>query len=366
MKDSSIVQVLGRRIWDSRGRPTVEAEIHLASGAIGRAMAPAGASTGTGEAVDLRDGGARHGGLDVRHAVGHINNELSLALLGADALDQEAIDATLMATDGTANKGRLGANALIAVSMANARAAAQTASMPLWRWLAQGGPVSMPKPMIQIFGGGAHAGRRVDIQDFMVTMPGAVSFVEALNWAAEIYRAAGALMAEAGGVTGVADEGGYWPNFSSNEDALVMLTRAIERAGLKAPDQVGIALDVAATQFGRSGRYRLGLDRRELDRDGLTELLVGWIDRYPIRSIEDPFAEDDEAGFAALTRAVGARVQIVGDDLLVTDARRIKHAAGEGAGNAALLKPNQVGTLSETKAALAAAREVGWGTIISA
>lgn len=366
MRDGAIVQVLGRRVWDSRGRPTVEAEVHLAGGAVGRAIAPAGASTGSGEAVDLRDGGARFGGFDVRQAVSHVLNDINVALTGVDALDQGAVDAALIDLDGTANKGRLGGNAMIAVSMAAAHAGAQAVRQPLWRWLSNGGKAQMPRPMIQIFGGGAHAGKRVDVQDFMITTPGASSFVEALNWTADVYRTAGALMAEAGRLHGVADEGGYWPEFASNEEALVMLTRAIERAGYQAPDQVGIALDIAASQFGRGGRYRFGLDGRELDRDGLADLLVAWTTYYPIVSIEDPFAEDDSQGFIALMNAVGDRIQIVGDDLLVTNARRIDRAVSIGACNAALIKPNQAGTLTETRAAFDAARAAGWHTIISA
>ncbi|MSP89401.1 MAG: phosphopyruvate hydratase [Alphaproteobacteria bacterium] len=366
MKDGAIVEVRGRRVWDSRGRPTVEAEVHLAGGVVGRAIAPAGASTGSGEAVDLRDGGQRFGGFDVRRAISGIDNEIAPALIGADAFDQAGIDATLLALDGTANKARLGGNAMIAVSMANARAAAAGASLPLWRWLAGDGPATMPRPMIQIIGGGAHAGGRVDVQDFMVTTPGAASFVEALNWTAEVYRVAATLMAEAGKRHGVADEGGLWPDFATNEEALILLTRAIERAGYRAPDQVAIALDIAASQFGLNGTYRLGLEGRTLDRAGMVELLAGWTRRYPIVSIEDPFAEDDRPGFIALTRTLGDRVQIVGDDLLVTNAALIEAAAKVGAGNAALIKPNQAGTLTETKAALDAAQAAGWRTIVSA
>lgn len=366
MKDGAIVEVRGRRVWDSRGRPTVEAEVHLAGGVVGRAIAPAGASTGSGEAVDLRDGGQRFGGFDVRRAISGIDNEIAPALIGADAFDQAGIDATLLALDGTANKARLGGNAMIAVSMANARAAAAGASLPLWRWLAGDGPATMPRPMIQIIGGGAHAGGRVDVQDFMVTTPGAASFVEALNWTAEVYRVAATLMAEAGKRHGVADEGGLWPDFATNEEALILLTRAIERAGYRAPDQVAIALDIAASQFGLNGTYRLGLEGRTLDRAGMAELLAGWTRRYPIVSIEDPFAEDDRPGFIALTRTLGDRVQIVGDDLLVTNAALIEAAAKVGAGNAALIKPNQAGTLTETKAALDAAQAAGWRTIVSA
>lgn len=361
---SAIARVVGRRVWDSRGRPTVEAEIHLENGATARAIAPAGASKGTGEAHERRDGGARLGGLDVAGAVAAIGGEIAARLRGLDAADQAAIDAALIALDGTKDKSRLGANAIVAVSMAAANAAARARGLPLWRHLAGERDALMPIPEIQIFGGGAHAGRRVDIQDFMVIAVGAADYAETLEWTAEIYRAAGDLMAEAGLRQGVADEGGFWPAFDTNEQALEMLLRAIERAGYRPGEDVAISLDIAASEFGRDGQYRLGLDRRTLDTGGMIELLLGWLRRFPIVAIEDPLAEDDVAGFARFTaRAPG--VAVIGDDLLVTDAARIRRAAA-GTANAALIKPNQAGTLTEAKAAFDAARDAGWTTIVSA
>lgn len=360
-----IERVVGRRVWDSRGRPTVEAEIHLDSGIAARAIAPAGASKGSGEARERRDGGARLGGLDVSRVVAGIDGEISTRLRGLDAADQAAVDSALVTLDGTPDKSRLGANAMVAVSMAAANAAARARRQPLWRHLAGEQEPLMPLPEIQIFGGGAHAGRRVDIQDFMIVAVGAADYAETLEWTAEIYRAAGDLMAEAGLRQGVADEGGFWPAFDTNEQALEMLIRAIERAGYRPGEEVAITIDVAASDFGRNGRYRLGLDRRQLDTDGQIELLLSWLRRFPIVAIEDPLAEDDAAGFARFT-ARAPRVAVVGDDLLVTDAVRIRSAASIGAGNAALIKPNQVGTVTEAKAAFDAACVAGWTTIVSA
>ena len=360
-----IAQVRGRRVWDSRGRPTVEAEVALGGGACGRAIAPAGASKGSGEALDRRDGGQAFGGYDVLGAVAAVNQEIAPALLGLDAADQDAVDRRLIELDGTPDKSHLGANATIAVSMAVAHAAAAAAGEPLWRHL-RPERAALPLPEIQIFGGGAHAGRRVDIQDFMVVCPGASTFAQALDWTAEVYRMAGALMAEAGKLRGVADEGGYWPDFATNEEALEMLLRAIERAGLRPGEQVAIALDVAASEFGRGGIYKLGLEGRELHSEEMIDLLLGWLERYPIVSIEDPLGEDDQDGFAAFSRAVGERCQVVADDLTVTDVARVRAAAAVNAANTLLIKPNQRGTLSETLAAWDAARAAGWGGIVSA
>ncbi|MCU0867984.1 MAG: phosphopyruvate hydratase [Burkholderiales bacterium] len=361
-----IDQVRGRRVWDSRGRPTVEAEVQLRGGPTGRAIAPAGASRGRHEAIDLRDGGEAFGGFDVTHAVAHVNGEIARALAGLRADDQAGVDAALIALDGTAQKARLGGNATIAVSMAVLHAAAAAAGMPLYAWCAQDAPVRLPLPEIQIFGGGAHAGRRVDIQDFMVMAVGATSFAQALDHTAEVYRAAGALMAESGKAAGVADEGGFWPVFDSNEEALGLLVRAIERAGFVPGDDVAISLDIAASEFGRDGRYTLGLEQRVLDTDAMIDLLVGWCRRYPIASIEDPLAEDDPVGLQRFTAAVGHRVQVIGDDYLVTSADRVRGAARDRAVNAVLVKPNQAGTVTETLAACRAGQAAGFGTIVSA
>lgn len=366
MGRTTIVGIAGRRVWDSRGRPTVEADVRLAGGAMGRAIAPAGASTGSGEAIELRDGGDRLGGLDVSRAVANVGGEIARALVSLDAADQAAVDARLIALDGTPQKSRLGGNATIAVSLATVQAAAAAAGLPLWRHLAGDAAAQLPLPEIQIFGGGKHAQGRVDIQDFLVVCPGAESFAQALTWTAEIYRAAGALMAEAGRLKGVADEGGFWPEFDTNEQALDMLARAIGRAGFKAPDQVAIALDVAASSLGEGGRYRLGLERRELTSGDLVELLSGWLARYPIVSIEDPLGEDDASGFTSFTARHGHKLQVVGDDLLVTSAARVRDAAAHETCNTVLLKPNQCGTLTETLAAWQAARAAGMGAIVSA
>jgi enolase len=366
MSETEIVYVHARRVWDSRGRPTVEAEMMLAGGAVGRAIAPAGASTGTFEAVDLRDGGAAFGGYGVQQAVAAVTGEIAEEILGRDALDQAGLDRAMIRLDGTPNKSRLGANAIVAVSMAAAHAAAAEMGKPLYRFL--GGPDAnlLPLPQIQIFGGGAHAGGRVDIEDFMLVCPAAANFAQALDWTAEIYRAAGEIMQEAGRLRGVADEGGWWPAFTTNEQALETLTRAIERAGLRPGEQAAIALDIAASQFRRNGLYHLALDNRTLDTGGMIDLLTGWMASYPIASIEDPLAEDDHEGFAALTRTVGGRVQVVGDDLVVTDAARIHAAAAQGAANAVVLKPNQRGTLTETLEAWDAAKSHGYSGVISA
>ena len=366
MTSPAIKRIHARRIWDSRGRPTVEAEVTLSDGATGRGLAPAGASRGTREAVDLRDGGSAFGGFDVRKAIGGIRDTIAPALHGADPFDQAAIDARLLRLDGTATKQHLGGNATVAVSMAVLHAAAASRGMPLWRYLAGEGEVTIPLPEIQIFGGGAHAGRRIDVQDFMIMAPRAKSFAEALDVTAEVYRTAGLVMAERGLLGGVADEGGWWPAFTSNEEALDTLLRVIERAGFTPGQDVAISLDVAASEFGRNGRYRLGLEKRELDSDGLLDLLVGWCKRYPILSVEDPLAEDDVEGLRRFTAAVGDRVQVIGDDALVTNTRLVKEAAAAATVNAVLVKVNQAGTVTEAKAACDAGLAAGFGTIVSA
>lgn len=366
MTDTRIVRLHGRRVWDSRGRPTVEAEVTLGSGVSGRAIAPAGASTGSGEALDLRDGGNAFGGFNVTKALSSINGEIASSLTGMDACDQAAIDECMVALDGTPNRSRLGGNAIVATSMAVLHAAAAAAKEPLWHYLAGERPVRLPLPEIQIFGGGAHAARRVDVQDFMIMCPAANSFSEALEWTAEVYRAAGALMKKAGKLQGVADEGGYWPAFDCNEEALDTLLQAIIDAGLRPGKDAGISLDIAASEFGRNGRYTLALDERTLDTDQMIDMLGGWLDTYPILSIEDPLAEDDPSGFRRFTEAYGSRCQIIGDDFLVTNAARVKVAAAERTTNAVLIKPNQAGTVSEAHAALLAGKAAGFGTIVSA
>jgi enolase len=366
MSATHIAAVHARAVYDSRGRPTVEAEVRLAGGAMGRGIAPAGASRGRHEAVDLRDGGAAYGGLGVARAVENAQGPLARAIVGLDAADQAQVDRALIAADGTSDKSRLGGNAIVALSLASLDAAARAAGLATWAWLAQGREVTLPMPEIQIFGGGAHAGRRVDIQDFMVVPIGAASFAQALAMVAEVYRATGELLAESGKLAGVADEGGFWPMFAANEEALDYLVRAIERAGLRPGGDMAISLDVAASEFGQDGRYRLGLEGREFDTSGMIDLLAGWLARYPIVSIEDPLAEDDADGLAEFTRRFGRRVQVVGDDYLVTNAERVIGAARRGACNAALIKVNQAGTVTEAQAALQAARAVGWGAIVSA
>lgn len=366
MSKSEIRNIHARRVWDSRGRPTVEAEIQLADGSIGRAIAPAGASRGSNEAIDRRDQGKAFGGMGVAQAVNSVRDEIAPALRGLSAADQAAVDRRLIELDGTPLKSRLGGNAVIAVSMAVAHAAAASAREPLWRYLAAGQPVRLPMPIIQIFGGGAHAGRRIDLQDFLLVPVGARTFDEATAMAAEVYRAAGLLMEERGLLRGVADEGGWWPEFTSNEEALSEAVRAIEKAGYRPGEDISLAIDVAASQFGEKGRYKLSTDKTELDTAGLVKRLVEWCERYPIVSVEDPVAEDDHDGMRAFTAAVGERVQVIGDDYLVTSAERVTKAAASGACNAVLLKPNQIGTLTETRAASEAARRAGWRTIVSA
>ncbi len=363
---STIKNVTGRRIWDSRGWPTVEAEVVLENGHVGRGIAPAGASRGRHEAVELRDGGKVLSGKDVQKALANIEREIAPALIGMDVTDQAAIDRRMIELDGTPTKERLGGNAIISVSMAALHAAAADANRPLWRYLAGDNPVRLPLPQIQIFGGGAHAGRRIDIQDLMVVASGAKSFDEALEMTCEVYHSAGRIMKERGLLQGVADEGGWWPAFDSNEQALDTLVRAIEGAGYVPGEDISIVLDIASSEFGANGRYRLALEEAEYDSDGMCDLLLGWLDRYPIVSIEDPLAEDDEAGLIAFTRAAGSKVQIVGDDFFVTNAQRVEDGAAKGACNCVLIKPNQAGTITETKAALDAARKAGFGAIVSA
>lgn len=368
MRETTIADIAARRVWDSRGNPTIETTVTLEGNATGRAIAPAGASRGSREALDLRDGGERLGGMDVQHALGSIRDRIAPALIGMDVLDQAAIDERMTDLDASANKALLGGNAVIATSLAVLHAAASSRSMPLWQHVATsyGRTPSIPLPEIQIFGGGAHAGRRVDVQDFMIMVPGASSFDEVMEVTSEIYRAAGAIMRRKGSLAGVADEGGWWPNFATNEEALETLVEAIEAAGEKPGERVVISLDIAASEFGSNGRYRLALEGRELDCAGMVEMLGRWLDDYPIVSIEDPLAEDDPEGMRLFTRRFGDRVQIIGDDYLVTNAGLVEEAAGDGACNAVLIKVNQAGTVTESIAALKAAEEAGFRAIVSA
>jgi len=363
---SRIASVTGRQLWDSRGRPTVEAEVVLESGAVGRAIAPAGASRGAHEAIDLRDGGDAFGGFGVNRAVAGIGSEIASAIAGMDAREQASVDAALCALDNTPNKARLGANAVVAVSMAVLHAAAADARLPLWRYLAGDAKVRIPLPEIQIFGGGAHAGRRTDVQDFMIMCPKAGSFRRALEITDDVYRAAGKLMEAKGPLSGVADEGGWWPNFASNEDALDTLTKAIEASGHRAGDEVFISLDIAANELGDADGYNLALDDGRLSGQEMAARIVEWAGRYPILSIEDPAGQDDWTTMAAVNAAIGDRVQIIGDDVLVTNAARVERAGEAAVCNAALIKVNQVGTVTEAKAALDAAVALGWGAIVSA
>jgi len=355
---AKILDVKGRRVWDSRGRATVEAEVVVGRGttalARGRAIAPAGASTGSGEAKSI----------DVAAAVQNVNGPIRGALRAMSVANQAALDQRLLELDGTQDKHRLGANAMVAVSLACAHADAAAQKIPLWRKFAGERRVALPVPQIQIFGGGAHARGRVDIQDYMVVCIGAGSFSEALEWTAQIYAAAGARLAKRGLLAGVADEGGYWPAFKNNEEGLAELVGAIADARLEPGVDVGIALDVAATQLYRDGRYHLALENRSLGARELHAMLAGWLERYPIVSIEDPFAEHDAAALQAFTREFGERLQIVGDDFFVTSAERVRNA--EGACNTVLLKPNQIGTLSETQACWDAACAAGYRAIVSA
>ncbi len=365
---TEIQSITARRVWDSRGRPTVEADVRLANGVLGRAIAPAGASRGTREAIELRVGGVHLGGRDVKGAVASVRDVIAPALIGMQAGDQAAVDAAILALDPSPLKDTLGGNATVAVSLAVLHAAAADAGLPLWRHVAQhyGCRPSLPLPEIQIFGGGAHAGRRVDIQDFMIMVPGASTFDEVMEVTSEVYFAAGDIMASKGRAAGVADEGGWWPVFDSNEEALETLVAAIEKAGEKPGERVVISLDIAASEFGKQGRYRLALEDREMDSAGQIDMLGRWLDAYPIASIEDPLGEDDPEGMAEFTRCFGDRVQIIGDDYLVTNAKLVREAVAQGACNAVLIKVNQAGTVSESVETFRAANELGFGSIVSA
>ena len=365
---SEIKEVRGRRVWDSRGNPTVEVDIVLADGSSGRAIAPAGASRGMREAIDKRDGGDVLRGMGVQAALASVNDIIGPALIGSNIGDQAAIDKAILALDPSPLKEKLGGNATVAVSLATLHAAAASASKPLWLHIADHyqRKASIPLPEIQIFGGGAHAERRVDIQDFMIMVPGAQSFDEVMEITSEVYFAAGAIMAEKGRLAGIADEGGWWPIFNSNEEALETLVAAIEKAGEKPGERVAISLDVAASEFGKNGKYHLALEDREMDTAALIDMLGSWIDAYPIISIEDPVGEDDVEGMCEFTRRFGDTVQIIGDDYLVTNAALVQEAVEAEACNAVLVKVNQVGTVTEAVNALDVAERAGWEGVVSA
>ncbi len=348
----------------------MEAEVHLANGAIGRAIAPSGASTGRREALDLRDGEKRLGGYGVNNAVHSVNTEITEALIGLDAKEQKIIDQRLIALDGTPQKSRLGGNALVAVSSAVSWAAAAGLKLPLWHHLANLAGLNpqechIPIPMIQIFGGGAHAHNRIDIQDFLIICNGATSFAQAVEWTAEVYQAASFIMKAKGNLMGICDEGGLWPDFQRNEEVLHTLTEAIESAGFKPRQDISIALDVAATEFHKEDAYQFALEKRSFSTDEMIKLLQRWCEDYPINSLEDPLDEDDTEGFIAITEMLGNRVQIIGDDYLTTNADLIRKAGESHACNAVLLKSNQCGTITELIEAAQAAKEAGWNAIMS-
>lgn len=356
-------------IYDSRGHPTVEAEVTLANGVRGRGVAPSGASTGQYEALELRDGDPRRfRGRSVFHAIAHIEGEIARALRGRDAADQAAIDRTLIELDGTPNKSRLGANALLPVSMAVARAAAAARGAPLHVHLGGGEGTLLPVPEIQILGGGAHAHWRTDVQDYLLIAVGARSYAECLEITHNVYHAAGDLLRARGACHGVADEGGHWPEFASNEAPLALLVEAIERAGYTPGREAALALDLAASEWFEpdTGRYRLRLEAREATADELVAQWTDWCARYPIVSLEDPLADTDWDGWRNITAALGDRVQLVGDDLFTTRLERIRAGHARGVANAVLIKPNQVGTVTETLEAIRLTRQLGWQPIVSA
>jgi len=363
---TSIVRIQGREILDSRGNPTVEVDVVLEAGDIGRAAVPSGASTGAHEAVELRDGDkSRYGGKGVRKAVGHVNQEIAAALRGAEASDQRGIDERLINLDGTANKSRLGANAVLGVSLAVARAAALAAGQPLYRYLAGDGELLLPVPMMNILNGGKHAQTKVDFQEFMVVPAGAPSYAEGLRWGAEVFHALKQTLHERGLSTGQGDEGGCAPELEANEDAMTLLVQAIERSGHQPGKEVFIALDPAASELYRDGRYELTGEGRTLQAQEMVALWESWVERYPVISIEDGLAEDDWDGWRTLTAQLGKRLQLVGDDIFVTNVVRLRHGIEGGIANSILIKLNQIGTLTETLETMATARRAGYSTVIS-
>jgi enolase len=363
---SAIVDVIAREILDSRGNPTVEADVLLESGVLGRAAVPSGASTGSREAIELRDGDkARYMGKGVLKAVENVNTEIAEAILGLDVEEQHLIDATMIDLDGSENKSRLGANAILAVSMACARAAAEDAGLPLYRYLGGAGPMQLPVPMMNIVNGGAHANNSVDMQEFMIVPAGAKSFRDALRCGAEVFHSLKKLLDKAGHPTTVGDEGGFAPNFKSNEEALKFIVEAIGAAGYTAGSDVLIGLDCAASEFYKDGRYVLESEGLKLTSAEFTDYLSAWVDKYPIISIEDGMAEGDWDGWKLHTAKLGKRIQIVGDDIFVTNTKILREGIAKGVANSVLIKLNQIGTVSETFDAIETAKRAGWTSVIS-
>ena len=363
---SRIVDIRGREIMDSRGNPTVEADVVLDSGALGRAAVPSGASTGSREAVELRDGDAkRYLGKGVLKAVEHVNTVLKQALIGHDAADQAGLDRKMIELDGTPIKGRLGANALLAISLAAAHAAASDAREPLYRYLGKGREPTMPVPMMNIINGGAHANNSLDIQEFMILPVGAPSFREALRYGAEVFHTLKKLLNERGLATSVGDEGGFAPDLESNEAALEVILQAIEKAGYKAGRDIYLGLDVASSEFFKKGQYELESEKRSFTSAQFTRYLADLAGKYPIITIEDGMSEGDWDGWAQLTKALGDKVQLVGDDLFVTNTKILEEGIGKRIANAILIKPNQIGTLTETLAAIDMADEAHYASVVS-
>ena len=362
---STIEYVIGREVLDSRGNPTVEAEVLLSSGARGRAISPSGASTGIREAVELRDGGDRFRGLGVLRAVAGVNGEIAQAICGLDALDQRALDFTMIDLDGTPDKGRLGANAILAVSLASAKATADDLEIPLYRSIGGSNAHALPVPMLNVLNGGAHATNSVDFQEFMLMPVGAASFDEALRWGAETYHALRSILAERGLSTAVGDEGGFAPDLPHNEDAVKLLLEAIELAGRVPGDEIALALDPATSELWDDGSYVLSGEGRTLSSAELADYWVDLVDRYPIVSIEDGMAEEDWDGWAAHTKTLGGRIQLVGDDIFVTNSEILARGIRDGVANAILVKLNQIGTLTETLETVALANRASYATVIS-
>jgi enolase len=363
---SAIVDIRAREILDSRGNPTVEADVVLASGARGSAAVPSGASTGTREAVELRDGDrSRYLGKGVRKAVAHVVGEIRQAVVGMEAGDQAAIDRRMIELDGTPTKGRLGANAILSVSLATARAEAAEEGRPLYAYLGGGGTYTMPVPMMNILNGGVHADNSVDIQEFMVMPIGAPSLTEAVRYGAEVFHALKSVLKGRGLNTAVGDEGGFAPDLPSNEAAVEVILEAIGKAGFKAGQDIALALDLASSELYKGGTYRLASEGRELDAAAFVDFLADWVDRYPIVSVEDGMAEDDWDGWKLLTERLGRRVQLVGDDIFVTNPAILKEGIERGVANAILIKVNQIGTLTETLAAIEMARGARYSAVVS-